>query len=354
MKMKKIPKKNKNKKNKEEKEEVTKEIGTYHDFVVLDKKDKEIKIEEIQADFDSPFLKDCLILSNPFKNENEPPKTQSRFSELFKEIKENEQKMLEEEQKRAETTFIPMKKVSSYNELFGDYNLFNDLGCSTQFRESNDLLRSSSTACSSLYGNSLGDPRLGNSLLSLNSSYNRPSERISSLSESLIFDKPLELTVDINKVISLMDRRTTVMIKNIPNKFNKDMLLGIIDQNFKGTYDVFILPTDVNKCKNFGYAFINFTNSYFIPYFYFMFNRKMWSSTNSQKICEITYSKIQGKNNLFSHYPNKIIYFNEETKEVTPEQKYYIPNEYKLMFNKAFPNRFIEEYQYYFVTKVPY
>ena len=113
----------------------------------------------------------------------------------------------------------------------------------------------------------------------------------------------INLNLDINKVISLEDKRTTIMIKNIPNKFNKDLLLSIINQNFKGTYDLFILPTDVNKYKNFGYAFINFTCSYYIPYFYYMFNGKMWSSTNSKKVCELTYSKVQGKNNLLGHYP---------------------------------------------------
>ena len=77
------------------------------------------------------------------------------------------------------------------------------------------------------------------------------------------------------------------MVKNIPNKFTRDLLIKTIDQNFKSTYDLFILPTDVNRYKNFGYAFLNFTCSYHIPYFYFLFNGKKWGSTNSQKICEI-------------------------------------------------------------------
>ena len=55
------------------------------------------------------------------------------------------------------------------------------------------------------------------------------------------------MELDINNVIALKDNRTTLMIKNIPNKFNKDLLLNIIDQNFKGTYDLFILPTDAAK-----------------------------------------------------------------------------------------------------------
>ena len=143
------------------------------------------------------------------------------------------------------------------------------------------------------------------------------------------------------------------MIKNIPNKFNKELLLSIIDQNFTGTYDLFILPTDINKFKNFGYCFINFTSSYYIPYFYFMFNGKMWSSTNSKKVCELTYSKVQGKKDLLSHYPSKIVYLNERALNVTPEQQYIIPNVYKLIFNKFFPNQKIKEKKFYFITKMP-
>jgi hypothetical protein len=161
-----------------------------------------------------------------------------------------------------------------------------------------------------------------------------------------------EPNVDIYKVLSLEDRRTTIMIKNIPNKFNRTILLSTIDINFKGTYDLFILPTDGNRNKNFGYSFINFTSSYFIPYFYFMFNNKKWSSTNSKKICEITYSKVQGRDNLISYYANKIIYFNN-VKEVNSEQKYIIPNDYKNLFVQLFPNQIIEEYPFYFTTKIP-
>ena len=165
--------------------------------------------------------------------------------------------------------------------------------------------------------------------------------------------KVIELNVDMKKVICLEDIRTTIMIKNIPNKFTRDLLLKIIDQNFKGAYDLFILPTDVNRYKNFGYAFINFTCSYYIPYFYGLFNGKKWGSTNSRKICEITYSKIQGRNNLLSHYNNKIIFRNDDVKKYDIDEIFIIPNAYKEIFNKAFPNYNIEEFKYYFKTKMP-
>ena len=54
------------------------------------------------------------------------------------------------------------------------------------------------------------------------------------------------------------DARTTVMIKNIPNKYSQRNLLELIDVGYGGAYDFFYLPIDFkNKC-NLGYAFINF------------------------------------------------------------------------------------------------
>ena len=168
------------------------------------------------------------------------------------------------------------------------------------------------------------------------------------------YEKKLELNIDIKRILSLEDRRTTLMIKNIPNKFKRDLLLKIINENFKGAYDLFILPTDANGYKNFGYSFINFTSSYYIPYFYYLFDHKKWSSTNSQKICEITYSKIQGINNLLSHYPNKIIYRNNEVKKIDNDNKYIIPNDYNKIFNSIYPNYIVEKHATYFITKMPF
>ena len=109
------------------------------------------------------------------------------------------------------------------------------------------------------------------------------------------------------------------------------------------------MPKDGNKNRNFGYAFINFISSYSIPYFYFVFNGKKWAETNSQKVCEITYSKIQGRNELISHYPSKIIFFNDKTKT----NKFFIPNEYKEIYKQIFPNQKIEENEAGFYVEIP-
>ena len=168
-------------------------------------------------------------------------------------------------------------------------------------------------------------------------------------------EKKFDINIDMKRIIYLEDRRTTLMIKNIPNKFNRDLILKIINQEFEEAYDLFILPTDANGYKNFGYSFINFTSTYYIPYFYFLFNDMKWPNTNSKKVCEITYSKIQGRNNLISHYPNKIIYKNDLSKKNdTQEERYKIPYKYISLFFSAYPNHTIEKCDNYFLTKIPF
>ena len=156
-------------------------------------------------------------------------------------------------------------------------------------------------------------------------------------------EKEFEPNVSIEKILSLEDKRSTIMIKNIPNKFTREKLLELINKNFLGTYDLFILPKDGNKNRNFGYAFINFIS----------FNGKKWVDTNSNKICEITYSKIQGRSELISHYPNKIIYFNDKL-DIKNGNKFFISKEYQKLFKQLFPNHPIEENNLGFFTKIPF
>ncbi|GAX80354.1 hypothetical protein CEUSTIGMA_g7793.t1 [Chlamydomonas eustigma] len=110
--------------------------------------------------------------------------------------------------------------------------------------------------------------------------------------------------MDFEKILSGVDRRTTLMIKNIPNKYTQKMLLTTIDEHFHGTYDFFYLPIDFkNKC-NVGYAFINVTQPINIIPFAERFHQKKWERFNSEKICHISYARIQGRASLISHFQN--------------------------------------------------
>eukprot|EP00438_Fugacium_kawagutii_P006557 Skav207717 [mRNA] locus=scaffold1347:141932:148675:+ [translate_table: standard] len=56
--------------------------------------------------------------------------------------------------------------------------------------------------------------------------------------------------------------KTTVMLRNIPNRYSQAGLLKEIDAaGFTDTYDFFYLPMDTKNRTNVGYAFINFLTS---------------------------------------------------------------------------------------------
>lgn len=110
--------------------------------------------------------------------------------------------------------------------------------------------------------------------------------------------------LDLDKIINGEDARTTLMIKNIPNKYTSKMLLAAIDESHKDTYDFIYLPIDFkNKC-NVGYAFINMVSPNHIIPFYQAFNGKKWEKFNSEKVASLAYARIQGKVALVTHFQN--------------------------------------------------
>ncbi|XP_020100155.1 protein MEI2-like 2 isoform X2 [Ananas comosus] len=117
-------------------------------------------------------------------------------------------------------------------------------------------------------------------------------------------DSKKQYQLNLEKIVNGEDTRTTLMIKNIPNKYTSKMLLAAIDENHAGTYDFFYLPIDFkNKC-NVGYAFINMVSPANIVSFYEAFNGKKWEKFNSEKVASLAYARIQGRAALILHFQN--------------------------------------------------
>ncbi|XP_039046867.1 protein MEI2-like 1 isoform X2 [Hibiscus syriacus] len=149
----------------------------------------------------------------------------------------------------------------------------------------------------------------GNPMISLPTSLDSPNERVrnfpqrrNELISSNADKKQYEL--DIDCIIRGDDSRTTLMIKNIPNKYTSKMLLAAIDEHCRGTYDFIYLPIDFkNKC-NVGYAFINMIDPQQIIPFHKAFDGKKWEKFNSEKMATLAYARIQGKAALIAHFQN--------------------------------------------------
>ncbi len=88
----------------------------------------------------------------------------------------------------------------------------------------------------------------------------------------------------IKQILRRIEKRTTIMIRNIPNKYSLNIFVEELDKEFKNKYDVFYLPIDYqNKC-NLGFAFINFVDPMHIIFFYDLYRGKKWKKFKSEKV----------------------------------------------------------------------
>ncbi|KAL6786104.1 hypothetical protein ACKKBG_A01420 [Auxenochlorella protothecoides x Auxenochlorella symbiontica] len=97
---------------------------------------------------------------------------------------------------------------------------------------------------------------------------------------------------------------TTVMIRNIPNKYTQSFLLRHVNQGgCKGKFDFLYLPVDFRNACNLGYAFMNFLSVEAMVQLYQTYHGERWrAEESSTKVCEITYARVQGFEALVSHF----------------------------------------------------
>ncbi|KAG7753475.1 hypothetical protein KL911_002868 [Ogataea haglerorum] len=118
---------------------------------------------------------------------------------------------------------------------------------------------------------------------------------------------PQENQIDITKIRLGQDPRKTIMIRNVPNKINHNELKEFIDLTSKNLYDFLYLRIDFENHCNVGYAFISFVEPRHIIRFYLERAGKKWSIFNSEKVCEMSYAKVQGKAKLIDKFRNSKI-----------------------------------------------
>ena len=88
------------------------------------------------------------------------------------------------------------------------------------------------------------------------------------------------------------------MIRHIPNKYTSQALLEELNTICKSKYDFFYLPLDAENECNLGYAFINFVHPLHIVHFYNIFKARKWNLYKSNKECDLSFAKFQGKAEL--------------------------------------------------------
>jgi len=101
---------------------------------------------------------------------------------------------------------------------------------------------------------------------------------------------------------------TTMMLRNIPNKYTQNTLLQEIDElGFQSTYDFFYLPMDMHNRSNVGYAFINFVTPAHAERFRRIFSDHRFQRFQSRKISSVCVAHVQGLNENLRHFENRAV-----------------------------------------------
>ncbi|GMH00284.1 hypothetical protein Nepgr_002123 [Nepenthes gracilis] len=130
---------------------------------------------------------------------------------------------------------------------------------------------------------------------------------------------------------------TSLMIRNIPNRVSRRELIELLDKHCReenesaesrsdpihSEFDFLYLPIDFATGLNYGFAFVNFTNTVGASRFCYSWTGKKWDKCgyNSKKIRQITFAYIQGRENLKMHFKRSVFFC--QTAEYLPVE--FIP-----------------------------
>ena len=176
---------------------------------------------------------------------------------------------------------------------------------------------------------------------SLNNKFNNNQTNFGSKTEKEI--------INLDDVALGKETRTTIMIRNIPIKYDTNVLLEELEP-FEGKFNCLYMPYDYTKDGNKGYAFLNLTNPYHILLFYNYFYNKDWLFFDSKKVCELNYAKYQGieeiKRHAKNHKESKKPIFFIDTNDDNINNTIEIPNKYMNLLLKANPKMKFHEVKF--------
>jgi len=103
---------------------------------------------------------------------------------------------------------------------------------------------------------------------------------------------------------------TTLMIRNIPNRYTqRELILELDDLGFAGTFDFLYIPLDKGTMMNVGYAFVNFVGHEWAEKCMQMFKNYRFKRHRkiSGKIAAVSVAHIQGLVANLAHYENAAV-----------------------------------------------
>lgn len=118
------------------------------------------------------------------------------------------------------------------------------------------------------------------------------------------------------------EKRSTVMLRNLPVGFSRDMLTDLFDRHgFSRCYDFVYMPINFRTQVTFGYAFVNLTSEQYAKRIKEVFEGFADWGLRSDRVCEVTWSDMhQGLPMHIERYRN------------SPVMHESVPDEYKPAF----------------------
>ena len=134
--------------------------------------------------------------------------------------------------------------------------------------------------------------------------FNHPKEsRFKSLFETIKFKKKRKtMSVNPKNIMLGLDRRTSIIIKNIPEDITSEQFKHIIT-NFCQFIDFYYVPLKIRTRKKLRVAFVNVLNySQIVPIYMGLIYKMKFVYSSPDIEMEICYSKVQGKNQLIQRF----------------------------------------------------
>lgn len=112
---------------------------------------------------------------------------------------------------------------------------------------------------------------------------------------------------------------TTVLLKNIPEEYTRDMLVETLNaQGFAGLVDFVYSPMDFGTRKSFGYAYINLLTPEDADQFFTAFEDFSDWSVQCSRVADVDWSDRQGLEGLIERYRNSPLMHSKVPDEAKP------------------------------------
>eukprot|EP00397_Hematodinium_sp_SG-2012_P021729 GEMP01022468.1.p1 GENE.GEMP01022468.1~~GEMP01022468.1.p1 ORF type:complete len:494 (+),score=129.28 GEMP01022468.1:178-1659(+) len=200
---------------------------------------------------------------------------------------------------------------SAYNNYYANYTNYVNYAMSPQGR-----LAASNAALQTALENYWAQMQIASTYLMpsgdancYSTPYYQPvnAERVSISLESSLRPSKVDLRLSKAEEVELGDA-TTIMLRNIPNRYTREMLIDEFESNdvLKNT-DFFYLPIDLRHRRNVGYCFLNLVSTEAVADFVSKFDNFKLEKVKSGKTCHVARAIVQGREANIEQYRNSAV-----------------------------------------------